>query len=399
YSIAYARGSRDFGVYAEGDERKLPQFLDNPDFQVRLRGKVSTGEADRVLLLKAIKYYRNATALAPKTGLYWLGLGWMCEEGMFHAAELGPPPFGGPGVDTMSDEDFARISLLLDALAVEEGREDAIEALAAELPAALPLFKKVWDARTSTPEIGLRMFLRRAWGEEALFAYRHAHNLTYDKAKRTKYGGQELRVATESAQGIGIVLAEHEGAQQDKRERRRMAKRVKELAARPRTVTPVIFSLTKSVAMKELLAPDKKVAFDLDGDGEARSWPWVRPGTGILVWDPANTGRVASGRQMFGSVTWWVFWRDGYHAMAALDDNGDGGLAGDELRGLSVWHDANGNGVSDAGEVTPVRHLGIARLAVRAEGVKNGAAWHSRGVVLNDGRAFPTYDWTPKSAE
>ena len=41
-------------------------------------------------------------------------------------------------------------------------------------------------------------------------------------------------------------------------------------------------------------------------------------------------------------------------ALAALDDNGDGVLSGKELDGLALWHDANGNGVCDPGEVKPL---------------------------------------------
>ncbi|MBT3202234.1 MAG: hypothetical protein HN350_20220, partial [Phycisphaerales bacterium] len=49
------------------------------------------------------------------------------------------------------------------------------------------------------------------------------------------------------------------------------------------------------------------VRFDLDGDGRAQSWPWVKPTTGILVWDPSGQGRITSGQQLFGSVTIWMF--------------------------------------------------------------------------------------------
>ena len=92
-----------------------------------------------------------------------------------------------------------------------------------------------------------------------------------------------------------------------------------------------------------------------------------------------------------------MFWRDGYEAMSALDDNHDGWLTGRELTGLGVWRDANGNGKSDPGEVVPVGRMGIVRLAVHPQGKREGAFLHENGVVLKSGKSLPTYDWTPKS--
>ena len=44
---------------------------------------------------------------------------------------------------------------------------------------------------------------------------------------------------------------------------------------------------------------------------------------------------------MFGSVTWWLFFSDGYRALDTLDDNRDGRLTGSELSGIAVWFDRN----------------------------------------------------------
>jgi tetratricopeptide (TPR) repeat protein len=37
--------------------------------------------------------------------------------------------------------------------------------------------------------------------------------------------------------------------------------------------------------------------------------------------------------RLFGTVTWWMFWNDGDHALDALDDERDGRLRGAELHG------------------------------------------------------------------
>jgi hypothetical protein len=58
-----------------------------------------------------------------------------------------------------------------------------------------------------------------------------------------------------------------------------------------------------------------------------------------------------------------LFWSNGYEALRALDDNGDGELRGAELRKLAIWRDRNQNGVSEKGEVSPLTAHGIAALS------------------------------------
>jgi len=116
-------------------------------------------------------------------------------------------------------------------------------------------------------------------------------------------------------------------------------------------ITPIVFSLHPPAHLKALLAPEKRVRFDLRGYGRRERWPWVKPGAALLVWDPEARGIVTSARQLFGGYTLEVFRRDGFDALAALDDNGDGQLTGDELRGIRVWIDANGDSRSEPSEV------------------------------------------------
>lgn len=63
-----------------------------------------------------------------------------------------------------------------------------------------------------------------------------------------------------------------------------------------------------------------------------------------------------------------LFFENGYHALATLDDDGDGELAGRELRGLALWQDRNGDGVSDDGEVKPVGAYGVVSLSCEFSG-------------------------------
>jgi hypothetical protein len=163
-------------------------------------------------------------------------------------------------------------------------------------------------------------------------------------------------------------------------------------------ITPIVFPLDRDRELESLLDGTRTAVFDLDGDLEAERWPWVRPDTGILVWDPDGKGRITSGRQLFGTATWWMLWRDGYAAMDGLDDDRDGRLEGEELDGLAVWRDANGNGVSENGEVVPVSAVGIVSLETRPllRGIDGPS--HPRGVRFSDGRVLPTFDWITEPA-
>ena len=166
---------------------------------------------------------------------------------------------------------------------------------------------------------------------------------------------------------------------------------------RPRFITPILVSFDRQASLSDLLAPERTVRFDLPGDGLSRRWPWVKPTTGILVWDPKHTGKITSGLQLFGSVTWWLFWKDGYEPLAALDNDHNGWLEGKELQGIAVWFDRNGNGVADPGEVVSLASLGIRRIAVHPAGLRDGVPANPNGVQLRDGSSLATFDWTPTS--
>jgi hypothetical protein len=92
-----------------------------------------------------------------------------------------------------------------------------------------------------------------------------------------------------------------------------------------------------------------------------------------------------------------MFWKDGYAALAALDDDGDELLTGKELRGLAVWRDADGDAVSDPGEVLPLDRYDVTALATRFTGSHAGAPCNRAGIRFRDGASRSTYDWTPMS--
>jgi hypothetical protein len=99
--------------------------------------------------------------------------------------------------------------------------------------------------------------------------------------------------------------------------------------------------------------------------------------------------------QLFGGVTFWMFWDNGYQALAALDNSGDSKLSGDELMGLAIWHDRNTNGISEPGEVKPLAEYGITSISCRWErdtSHPDGIAYSPEGITFRDGTTRPTYD-------
>lgn len=163
-----------------------------------------------------------------------------------------------------------------------------------------------------------------------------------------------------------------------------------------RIMSPVIFSIEdhSHSSLHGLLAPQTHVSFDLEGRGAVQTWPWIKPQTCLLVWDPDKTGIITSGRQLFGNATFQLVFRDGFEALRLLDDNRDGFLTGEELRGLAVWRDADSNGISTLSEVMPVEEAGIVSISVTA-GQKEDHLhpFNPHGLTLRNGSTRPVWDW------
>jgi hypothetical protein len=161
----------------------------------------------------------------------------------------------------------------------------------------------------------------------------------------------------------------------------------------PRAITPIVFATKPVRKFGELLAPETIVDFPLRGWGPVGRWPWVQPGTALLVWNPSRSGVIQSGAQLFGGYTWELFWKTGYEPLAVLDANGDGTLKEDELDGIAAWFDRNGNGRSDSGEVQPLGELGIVAIAVNASTKEGLHPMNPHGITFRDGRTLPSWDW------
>jgi tetratricopeptide (TPR) repeat protein len=229
---------------------------------------------------------------------------------------------------------------------------------------------------------------------KAVAAYRAAIEVAWPRERdRTAIMGW-LSVTEEASRYLVPLL----DPAKDKEEIAKLRGYSERLEKMARAITPIAIPLGSRLSVEELVDRSAVVAFDADGSGLRRSWTWITPEAGWLVFDPHQRRQIQSGLQMFGSVTFWLFWDDGYQAMSSLDDDGDGRLRGPELAGLAIWRDANGNAVSEPGEVASLAAWNIVELSCEAAGPgpdddpKVVTAFSPTGVRFADGTTRPTYD-------
>lgn len=251
---------------------------------------------------------------------------------------------------------------------------------------------------TATPD-NLPAALGLAWCQEhsgqkrkAIKKYRKVINAAWEKEKDLKQADLGWHSVTSEAAGYLIPLLNRDI---DKQEIDRLQDRIRQMGMVPRPMTPVVIPLRDGISAGELEDRSAHVSFDADGTGLKKQWTWITKDAGWLVYDPHNTGKITSALRMFGSVTFWMFWDNGYEALAALDDDRDGMLEGTEMRGLAIWQDLNGNGLSERGEVKQLAEWNIVALScryVRDPNDKDRMPYSPRGVFYRDGSSRPTYD-------
>lgn len=227
---------------------------------------------------------------------------------------------------------------------------------------------------------------------DAIAEYRRVIGRAWEEEKNLDRVGPGSEPVTAEAIDYLLKLLDPE---RDAAEAQALRARREHLARLPRMVTPLVIPLRDGLVIDDLTPPAECVRFDADGSGVAREWTWISPDAGWLVWDPAGQGRITSGLQLFGNVTFWLFWSTGYDSLCALDDDGDGQLSGKELAGLAIWRDLNRNGISEPGEVEPLSRVGVSTLSCSYQGVRGSsqlAAFSPRGVTFRDGSTRPSYD-------
>jgi Ca2+-binding RTX toxin-like protein len=161
-------------------------------------------------------------------------------------------------------------------------------------------------------------------------------------------------------------------------------------AAAPTTSSPLVIDLSSGhtgVTLTTFNAATTTTFFDLEGTGFAQQTAWTSGNTGFLVSDLNGNGKIDNVNEMFGSTT-----VDGFAKLATLDSNGDLKIdSHDSAWGsLQVWLDANGNGITDSGELHSLASLNItsidlAGVAASTSTINGNQISHTSTVTFSDG--------------
>lgn len=343
HSLAFARGPGSLSVYSKYSDKKPFSFPSHDTVQIQLPQAGKLKPEDLNHLRKSLVLYHRAVTMDGKSPIYALGRAWMHEQAIPYAGDL-----------------------------------------------------------RSLPWLEAKPLTAKALRAEALASYRRIVRdfLAKDKAiEPAMMGVPDLFASQEAAERIIALLSTSAPKAAELREIARMKSIIKEFEAKPKAITPILVPLDRSATLGSLIDDFADVRFDLDGNGLSEVGAWVTPSAGILVWDPEEKGRITSGRQLFGPAAFWMLFPDGYSALASLDDDANGWLAGSELKGIAVWCDANGNGCSEPGEVLALSRAGVAALRTRPSAKQGGMLMAEEGVRWSDGKVSPTWDWVVQRDE
>ena len=249
------------------------------------------------------------------------------------------------------------------------------------------------DPKHLSAQLGYGWCLEQAGQKaEAIAQYKKTIELGWAKEKDLRFAGLGWHSVVAEAAGYLPPLLDPE---KDAAELATLKQRVAQVRRVRRPVTPLAVPMADGLSAADMVDRAARVRFDADGSGEQKNWSWLSRDAAWLVYDQKQTGRVTSALQLFGNVTFWLFWENGYQALATLDDNADGQLTGAELRHLALWRDANANGISDSGEVTSLITEGIVELSCKyteKNQSDNYRAMSPNGVKFSDGRIRRTFD-------
>jgi tetratricopeptide (TPR) repeat protein len=292
---------------------------------------------------------------------------------------------------------------------VKTTRDEAAAKVArAHLEKATSLYREILAVAPSTPvpqtgrsgrrfdrvaQLGLGWCLAQAGERDAAIAALRQvveNGWPADRTDLSVWHGQ--RSLTEEAIRYLVPLLDRE---KDEEEIARLRSRASELARMARPITPLAIPLRRNLTALDITDFQANVLFDGDGSGIVKRWTWITPDAGWLVFDRRGTGQIDAALQLFGNVTFWLFWENGYQPLRALDGNGDRQLTDDELEGLAIWHDRNVNGQSEPGEVRPVSDWHVVALSSEYEidpAHPDEIAFSPAGVTFRDGSSRPTFD-------
>ncbi|WP_298936857.1 calcium-binding protein [uncultured Ruegeria sp.] len=128
----------------------------------------------------------------------------------------------------------------------------------------------------------------------------------------------------------------------------------------PSILSPLVLDLDgDGVELTTFNADTTTSFFDLYGDGFARQTAWVGADDGLLAIDANQNGKIDDINELFGSDS-----VDGFALLSEHDSNGDSIINQHDTDwgDLVVWKDANGDAVTQSGELHTMASLNIASI-------------------------------------
>ncbi|WP_133251511.1 calcium-binding protein [Zavarzinia aquatilis] len=137
---------------------------------------------------------------------------------------------------------------------------------------------------------------------------------------------------------------------------------------------------------------DSSAHFDLDEDGRAEATAWIGADDAFLAHDVDGDGKIDDLSELFGGQD-----EDGFAALAVHDGNADGVIDAKDaiFADLVLWRDQDGDGVTDAGELTSLASAGVTSIDLGAAFVDRwvGGNWISHeGTYQGAGGSGAIYD-------
>jgi hypothetical protein len=152
------------------------------------------------------------------------------------------------------------------------------------------------------------------------------------------------------------------------------------------TVAPVVVDLNHDGTISYTTE-----TMDLNGNGHLYNTAWAASTDGVLVLDKFHDGLLHDSSQF--AFTQYGGETDLQGLAVAFDTNHDGKLnVGDAaFNDFRIWHDANGNGKVDAGEMVTLQSVGITSIDLASNGIAStpaagvSVAGHSSATLADGG--------------
>ncbi|WP_150126973.1 putative Ig domain-containing protein [Sphingomonas panacis] len=158
---------------------------------------------------------------------------------------------------------------------------------------------------------------------------------------------------------------------------------------------------------------DSTAYFDLDNDGFRERVAWSLSGDGFLVRDLNGNGQIDNGSELFGTGSVDSLGgrsrlddggrsgTDGFVELGQLDSNRDGIISAldTDFATLRVWVDANGDAITDEGELKTLEELGLVSISLSTRqsddldcGCDGTEVTYMSSITRSDGALVQMYD-------